>query len=630
MCGIAGLVGRRICEKDFQIIKNMNDIQKHRGPDDEGIIVETCFVFGHRRLAIIDIEHGRQPMQSEDGRYTIVFNGEIYNYIELKDELQKRGVIFQTHCDTEVLLKLMQTEGVSALKKLNGMFAFAIFDKKQNVFIAGRDPFGIKPFYYKILENGNLLFASEIKALLVHPEVKAQINHEALQEYLTFQFCLKDKTLFKDIYKLEPGCFMVSYINEGPPRIKRYWELDYEIDRHHTEEYFIDSIRTLLDDSIRLQLRSDVEVGTYLSGGIDSSAVAVIAANKYPSRLQCFHGKFEESPAYNEEEFALEVVKQIDCIFHTVVPACNDFVALLPKLIYHMDEPAAGPGLFPQYIVSKLASQNVKVLLAGTGGDEIFGGYVRYFVAYLEQCLKGAIFETQEEGRHIVHIDSIIHNLNILKRYVPMLKCFWSQGLFEDMDRRYFQLINRSPDLKLFLNEQIYSGWSEDRMFAEFQDIFHNPNTKSYFNKMTHFDQKTLLPALLHVEDRVSMACSLESRVPLLDTRLVDLVTKMAPKMKFQEGKTKYIFKKAISDILPKKVLTRKDKMGFPVPLLEWSRGPAKDFIQDVLLSRESRSRGLFKVDVLEGIISNEGQFSRQLWGMLCLELWFKNFKVSL
>jgi asparagine synthase (glutamine-hydrolysing) len=291
-----------------------------------------------------------------------------------------------------------------------------------------------------------------------------------------------------------------------------------------------------------------------------------------------------------------------------------------------MDEPAAGPGLYPQYIVSKLASRHVKVVLGGQGGDEIFGGYTRFAIAYLEQAIKGAIYESKEEGDHFVSLVSILPNLPALRNYVPTLRRFWSRGIFEPMDRRYFQLIDRNEgDLSIFTSD-FRKYFTRDRTFARLQNVFNNPNTRSYYNKMVHYDMVASLPALLQVEDRVSMANSIESRVPILDRRIVELVISMPPAMKFQGAEQKYFFKKAVKDILPKKIYERKDKMGFPVPLHHWAKGKAKTFFRDVLLSKSCRERGLFSMPEVEKLIEDENAYGRRLWGLLCLELWFQTF----
>ncbi len=627
MCGICGFIGRAALNPDREwVVREMMDTLRHRGPDDEGLVLGQNFVFGHRRLAVIDLEYGAQPMQSEDGQVTIIYNGEIYNYLELRQELIQQGIKFRTFSDTEVILKLYQRLGTDCLSKLNGMFAFAIYDEKKESFFAARDHLGIKPFYFTVLADNTLVFASEIKALFHHPDVKPILDHQALNQYLTFQFCLGEKTLFRDIYKLEPATYIVWNRGDSNIQKRKYWELKYTVDTHHTEEYFVDRLLFLLQDSIRSQLRSDVPLGSYLSGGLDSSSVTTLASSQYGGDFRCFTGKFLEGPAYDESQFARIVAEENNCIYHEIVPTARDFMDLLPRLIYYMDEPAAGPGLFPQYLVSKLAREHVTVVLGGTGGDEVFGGYARYLVAYLEQCFKGAIFETQEEGQHIVTLDSIIPNLPLLKEYAPMIKQFWEHGVFEPMDERYFRLVDRSPDLKDILHSDVWEEYDREEIFGQFQSLFNHTDTKSYFNKMTHFDQQTLLPALLQVEDRVSMAVSLESRVPLLDYRIAELVASMPPNMKFKGGRTKYALKKAMASLLPKAILQRKDKMGFPVPLKEWWNGPVRDFASDVLLSKSCKERGIFNPKGLEQLMLKENRYGRQIWGALCLELWSREF----
>lgn len=629
MCGICGIVENfHIRDDATSIVQNMMQKISHRGPDGKGIEKGENYTFGHQRLAIIDIDNGQQPMQTEDKKITLVYNGEIYNYIDLRQELSRKGVRFKTFSDTEVLLKLYEIEGEQCIKKLNGMFAFAIFDERENSFFAARDHFGIKPFYYTFLKNRGIVFASEIKSILAHPEVKAEVDSHAKQEYLTFQFCLKNKTLFKNIFKLEPGCSMKwSLGGESQPKYSRYWEQNYDIDTYHTEEYFLDKMLILLEDSIRQQMRSDVPVGAYLSGGIDSSTVSVLAAAQYREGFQCFTGKFGEGTAYDESEYAKILAQEANCILHEVVPTENDFVDFLPKLIYHMDEPIAGPGVFPQYMVARMAAEKVKVLLGGQGGDEIFGGYARYLVAYLEQCIKGAIFETNEEGKHVVSLNSIVPSLPLLKEYVPMLKGFWADGLFEEMDQRYFNLINRNRELDGLLTPEAREIYDMKSVFQEFCSVFNQPNTKSYINKMLNFDQKTLLAALLHIEDRMSMAVGIESRVPLLDYRIVELANSMPPTLKFRSGQPKWVLRKVMENLLPKPILSRKDKMGFPVPIKEWtSKGIVRDFIYDTLFSKAAKERGIYEVDALRRLLDHEQKFGRQIWGALSLEIWHQTF----
>ena len=378
--------------------------------------------------------------------------------------------------------------------------------------------------------------------------------------------------------------------------MKKYWEPDFTIDTSHTQEYFVSQIQQLLENAVKIQLRSDVALGAYLSGGTDSSLVAILASASAGSPLSTFTGAFREGPQFDETPYAREVAKSISAVMHEVYPTEEEFIDLLPKLIYHMDEPAAGPGLFPQYMVSRLASRHVKVVLGGQGGDEIFGGYARYVVAYFEQAIKGSIFESVEEGEHIVSLKSILPNLPYLRQYVPMMKQFWKKGLFEDMDRRYFSLINRNEgDCGLFTGP-FCPSFDTERIFSRFQKAFNNPNTLSYYNKMVNYDLTCGLPALLQVEDRMSMAVSIESRVPLLDRRIVDLVTTIPPAMKFRGAEMKFILKQAFGGRLPPAVLNRKDKMGFPVPLHLWAKNKAKGFFKDILLSPSCRRRGLFNI----------------------------------
>lgn len=626
MCGICGVFGATRGASELKsIVSGMMSTLRHRGPDGKGQEFGDNFAFGHRRLAIIDLEHGKQPMVTPDGRYVIVFNGEIYNYIELRNRLAQQGVQFRTFSDTEVLLQMLLRYGSSALSQLNGMFAFAYMDTYTGDWLIARDPFGIKPLYFKILPD-EVVFASEIKALFAHPDISPVSNWKGMQQYLTFQFCLSDVTLFEGIFKLEPGYYANGCKGKLLEKV-RYWDTDYTIDGYHTEDFFTDRLQALLEDSSALQIRSDVPVGAYLSGGLDSSVVTAMASDHLGGGLKTFTGRFTEGPAYDESSFARIVAKEIGSELYEIVPTAADFVEYMSDLIYAMDEPVAGPGLFPQYMVSKLASEHVKVILGGQGGDEIFGGYARYLVAYLEQSLKGAIFETQEEGQHIVTLNSIISNLPILKSYTPLMQHLWRDGLFGDMDARYFRLIDRSPDIEQLLSAEVSAAFDKKQIFADFQQVFNHPDTCSFVNKMTHFDLKTLLPALLQVEDRVSMAVSLESRVPLLDTRIVDLVTKMPPAMKFKGGKTKYILKQAARNRIPSEVLNRKDKMGFPVPLREWLvKGPVRDFVHDILLGETTKKRGLFDAGSLDSMMQSEGAYGRQLWGALCLELWHRQF----
>ena len=622
MCGLVGFYS--FTQNKKQIIKRQLKTLAHRGPDDQGVFIHDQVAFGHARLAIIDISKAKQPMASLDNRFTIVFNGEIYNYLELRQHLLSIGYKFKTHSDTEVLLNLYIEYGKKSLVMINGMFAFAIYSSFDDTIFIARDHFGIKPLYYTFVNN-DFVFASEIKAILQYPGAAATPDWQSVNEYLTFQLMLKKHTLFDGVLSLEPATYMIVKCGKIVEK-QSYWNIDFGVDDSLNSGQYADELLLLLENSINIQMRSDVPVGAYLSGGIDSSTVALLASKTYFGKIKTFTGGFNDSPDYDETRYAKIVSDEIHSIHNEIFPTSKDFSDCFEKLVYHMDYPEAGPGLFPQYMVSKLASEQVKVVLGGQGGDEIFGGYTRYAIAYLEQALKGAIFETNEEGSHVVTLESIIPNMSQLRNYIPLLSDQFREGFFGPMDERYFRMMNRSHNLQEIYISDFLSQMNPDDMLGKFKQVFNNPDTKSYFNKMTNFDLKTLLPALLHVEDRVSMAVSLESRVPLLDHRVVELAARMPPTMKFSGGKTKAMLHKAVRNILPEEILQRKDKMGFPTPLNEWLGGDLRDFALDIMTSKAARERGLLNTSSIETQISNSGKFNRDLWGALNLEMWFKTF----
>ena len=623
MCGFVCLINKDKKNADPGILKKMADTIHHRGPDEDGIFIDKNLGFYHKRLSIIDISAGQQPMTFDD--CTIVLNGEIYNYVELRKGLIEKGHKFKTTSDTELILRLYLELGEDFVHILNGMFAFIIYDKRKHKLFIARDHFGIKPLYWYNNEN-LMLFGSEIKALLAHPALKAAHHEENLYEYLIFQFIMGETTMFRDILKILPGHYISINLRTDKVKDTKYWEPDFSLDPYHTEEYFILELRKILEETIYQQMRSDVPIGTYLSGGIDSSLVTILASKVYGNGIKSFTGAFNEGPEYNELEYARVAAKSAGAELHEIFPTEQEFIDVLPTLIYHLDEPVAGPGLFPQYMVSKYASNHVKVILGGQGGDEIFGGYARYIVAYLEQAIKGAINQTNEEGEHIVSLSSILPNLSALKNYAPMIKGFWNEGVFDSMDRRYFHLLNRMGSTEKYLQKEFLMNCDFERIYNKFSGYFNDSKTKSYFNKMTRFDMFGSLPGLLQVEDRVSMAVSIESRVPLLDKRIVDLISKMPAGMKFKGAEMKYLLKKTVKDILPAKILNRKDKMGFPVPLHIWSKNKARDFILDTFLSQNSRNRGIVNTDYVEKLINDEQAFGRGLWGLLSMEIWFNTF----
>ncbi len=622
MCGIAGAFNLSFSEIPNlgQRLAAMNHLLRHRGPDGEGVWQHArhCAGFAHRRLSIIDLSTGDQPMSDPAGNW-ITYNGEVYNYIELRNELGREN--FQTTSDTEVVLSAYRRWGTDCVSHLRGMFAFALWDESRQELFCARDRFGIKPFYYTINDN-TLYFASEIKALL--PFIDGiETDPEGLKDYLAFQFCLAGKTLFKNIHELLPGHILT--IKGGGIEIKRYWEVYYELDFDHTPKYFDERLRALLPESVNLHLRADVPVGTYLSGGLDSSCIASLASQQTNGDFAAFTGKFSFSEDYDESRYARALAEWRGFSLYEVDITATDFIDNIRKVIYYLDYPVAGPGSFPQYMVSQLAAKHRKVVLGGQGGDEIFGGYTRYLIAYFEQCIKAAIDGTINNGDFVVTYESIIPNLTALHNYKPMLQEFWREGLFEDMDRRYFRLINRAPLLRDEIHWNLLGDYSP---FETFQTIFNGSNVRkeSYFDRMTHFDFKTLLPALLQVEDRVSMAHGLESRVPFLDHPLVEFAATMPADIKFKDGTMKQVLKNAMRPELPDVIVDRQDKMGFPTPLTEWINGEARDFVQDTLSAGNALTRDFVDNRRLLAGLDKEPKFGRKVWGLLCLELWQQEF----
>jgi asparagine synthase (glutamine-hydrolysing) len=625
MCGIAGILNLR--NEPIARLSALLDVADrqlaHRGPDGHDVWIPENQVIGllHRRLAIIDLSaSGRQPMAAPNGT-VITYNGEIYNYMELREELAPHWN-FRSTSDTEVILAAYERWGAGCLDRLRGMFAFALWDSRKQELFCARDRFGIKPFYY-CEENGVFSFASEAKALL--PLVREiATDSDALAEYLTFQYTIGEKTLFRGIYQLLPGHML--RVQNGKVHVSRYWDVHHNVDWFKNERYFAERLRELFNDSVGLHLRSDVPVGAYISGGIDSSLVAISAAAMQDRNRLGFNGRFTQFPGYDESSYAKLAAARANMELHVADITATDFRDHFSKVIWHLDFPVAGPGAFPQYMVSALAAKHVKVVLGGQAGDEMFGGYARYLIAYFEQCIKAAIEGTYKNGNYVVTIESIVPNLGLLREYKPMMREFWREGVFDEIDARYFRLVDRSSDM---MDEVDWSILDKKRVFSAFRDIFNNSKNvrhEAYFDKMTHFDFKCLLPALLHVEDRMSMAHGLESRVPFLDHPLVEFAATVPANIKFAGGDTKHLLKKTFSDMLPSEIVNRRDKMGFPVPLKEWFSGELKDFVSDIFSSRAAKTRPFFNADAVLANFQKGGHFSRKIWGLMSLEIWHQTF----
>ncbi len=629
MCGIFGFIANRsrAIEQSLAELDTGLTRIRHRGPDGTGkwASANGQTGLGHVRLSIIDLQTGAQPMHSDDGRFTLIYNGEIYNYIELRAELGED--LFRTHSDTEVILRAFQQWGVDCLNRFRGMFAIALWDSAEQTLFLARDRVGIKPLYCAKTSVG-LYFASEMKALLPFLDQRT-VNSEALSDYFTFQFCLGEKTLMEGVWQM-PAAHFALFSPGQQLKLQRYWEVHYAIDYAHSEEWFSDRLRELLYDAVRVHLRADVEVGSYLSGGIDSSLLAALARDLRPNGpFKVFNGRFIDNGLdFDESHYARALADGQNMQLQVVDIAEQDFVDHIAKVIWHLDQPSAGPGAFPQYIVSKQVGQHIKVVLGGQGGDEIFGGYARYLIAYFEQCIKGAIDGTLHNGNYLVSYESIIPNLETLRQYKPLLSEFWANGLFAERDERYWRLVNRANTFGSILAAEVIN---QKATFEHFKSIFwgNNVGKESYFDAMTHFDFKTLLPVLLQVEDRMSMAHGVEARVPLLDHPLVEFVATIPANIKFRNGELKRLLKVVSANHLPAAIRERKDKMGFPVPLNLWLKrgGPARDFIGDILGSQRARTRSYLGDGLsIDAVLDSQSAYGRNLWALLSLELWHQQF----
>jgi len=624
MCGIAGFISLTgaLVGNGQRALDVMSTLLVHRGPDGHGTWISDDGTVGlaHRRLAIIDLsDDASQPMLGEGGRI-IAFNGEVYNYRELRSRFTSYR--YQTNSDTETILAAHDELGAIAPTVLRGMFAYGLWDPVRGRLTLARDRFGVKPLYYTVA-NGTLWFASEAKALLPLLD-SVSTDAAALAEYLTFQYTIGEQTLFKNVKQLMPAHTLV--VERGIISVERYWDVTYEVDFGRSEAFFVDGIRHLVEESVNLHLRSDVEVGAYISGGIDSSLLGVLASRLKDPGMKAFHGRFREHPGYDESEYAHAAASMMNAELFISDIGAGDFIEQIRKVVYHLDYPVAGPGSFPQYMVSKNAGEHLKVVLGGQGGDEVFGGYARYLIAYLEQCIKAAIDGTYKDGNFVVTIETIIPNLGLLREYTPLLREFWRDGVFGPLDERFFRLIDRSTDMR---EEIDWSALDIASVKDAFLAYFNNPSNvghQAYFDKMTHFEFKTLLPALLHVEDRMSMAHGLESRVPLLDHPLVEFAATVPADVKFPGGKLKHLLRAAFHDSIPTEILNRRDKMGFPVPLKEWMSAETSGFVHDIFANLGNASRQYVNADAVLANFANTGQFSRKTWALLSLELWQQEF----
>ncbi|MFJ5758395.1 asparagine synthase (glutamine-hydrolyzing) [Neobacillus sp. NPDC093182] len=608
MCGFIGCVhdkAQNYRDDQKQQFKNMNDIITHRGPDDDGFYYDDHIQFGFRRLSIIDIECGHQPLTYENERYWIIFNGEVYNYLELREELLKEGLQFATNSDTEVIIALYSQLKEKAVEKLRGMFAFTIWDKQEQIVFGARDPFGIKPYFY--FEDGErTFFASEKKSILLALENDV-LDYDSLQHYLTYQFVPEPNTMSKGIHKLEPGHYFTKKIG-SPMEIKRYWKASFN-PVQKAESAFIKEIQDVLIDSVKMHMRSDVPVGSFLSGGIDSSIIASIAKQFHPA-IKTFSVGFEQN-GFSEIDVAKETADKlgVENISYVITP--QEYMNELPKIIWHMDDPLADPAAIPLYFVAREARKHVTVVLSGEGADELFGGYNIYREP-----------QDLEVFNKIPRVGKVL-----LKGIANMMpegmkgKSFIERGV-TPMEERYI------GNAKMFTEEEKRDLLSVYREGLNYTDITKPlyAESKGYdpVDRMQFIDIHTWMRGdILLKADKMTMAHSLELRVPFLDKAVFETASKIPTSLKTANGTTKYILRKAAEGIVPEHVLNRK-KLGFPVPIRHWLKNEMNEWAKTII--RESNTDHLlnksYVLNLLEDHCQGKADNSRKIWTVLIFMVW--------
>ena len=610
MCGFVGYVSHvenTMQNKIKNTINQMNKLIVHRGPDEEGFYNDNTIALGFRRLSIIDIKKGHQPLSYEDNRYWIVFNGEIYNYIELREKLSAKGYTFKTGSDTEVIIAAYSAYKEKVVDKLRGMFAFVIWDKVEKQFFGARDQFGIKPFYYAVEEQG-LYVSSEKKAILKVVQDR-QLNYIALQNYLTFQYVPGSETMHQSIKELPPGHFMTKRVNESI-NITRYWQANFT-PINKTEECFAKEIRTSLWDSVEKHMRSDVTVGSFLSGGIDSSII-VAMAREFNPKLKTLSVGFERD-GYNEINLAEETAEKlkVENFSHTIT--AEEYMTEFPRFVWHMDDPLADPAAMPQFFLSELARKHVKVALSGEGADELFGGYGIYNEP---QALR--MF-----SRNGKVTNQVIHQLAQLIPNGVKGKSFLLRGTIP-LEHRYV------GNAKIFDEREKKNLLAHYNANHPFQNVTESiyQQTVGYHpvDRMQLIDINTWLSGdLLLNADRTTMAHSLELRTPFLDKEVFKVAKEIPAHLRLAHGTTKYILRKAVEGIVPENVIYRK-KLGFPVPIRHWLKDEMYDWALTII--RESHTEHILNKAYVEDLLNNHRtgkiDYSRKIWTALTFMVWHR------
>ena len=621
ICGIYNLDGRPV---DQNVLERMNSTLVHRGPDDEGYYIDESIGLGHRRLSIIDLNTGQQPILNEDGTKVIIFNGEIYNFADLKQELEKKGHWFKTKTDTEAIIHAYEEWGTDSVSHLRGMFAFALWDKKEKSLFLARDRLGKKPLYY-FVDGKRLLFASELKAILEDETVPREMNFEGLSDYLSFGYVPAPKTIFKNIAKLLPGHLFLQ--KNGQVSVKKYWDLQFNPKQDVSIDQYCDAILETLKETVKMRLVSDVPLGAFLSGGIDSSAVVGLMASLKKEPV------ITNSIGFSEKEYSeLHYAKATSELFrtdHHEYVVSPDAVGVIKKLSWHFDEPFADSSSVPTYYVSKMTRQNVTVALSGDGGDENFGGYRRYYYDRLENKIRR--FVPHSIRRYLI---------GNIARFYP--KADWLPQVFRaktlltnvsgDPVFGYFNSMSlfRPAMKKKVLSSEVSDALKDYDSMDVFRGYYNQSDIDDPLSRTQYVDFKTyLVDDILTKVDRASMANSLEVRVPLLDHKFVELICQIPSHWKLNGRASKYIFKKALSGLLPDEIMNRQ-KMGFVIPVGKWLRNEIRGPAEEALFNQRSDAKRLFNQEYVQWMwnrhLSGLSDFTQPLWGLLMFQLWAARF----
>ena len=628
MCGICGTLNFRHDQPaERSVLEKMNRQIIHRGPDEAGFFLSGNIGMAMRRLSIIDVQSGHQPVTNEDDSISLVFNGEIYNHQELRQRLEQRGHRYRSHSDTETIVHLYEEYGQDCVTHLRGMFAFAIWDSRRRTLFIARDRLGIKPLYF-LLTDEHFLFASEIKALLAHPEVRAEFNRDVLPEYLAFGYLSGPRTMFTGIKKLLPG-HTIEIDESGDIRIQQYWDLPQNAKQQaNSEKYYVDTYRELLEGSVASHLMSDVPLGVFLSGGLDSSAIAALMSKIRKESIETFAVGYDEE-AYSELRYARIVAEHIGSIHHEVRVSSKDFFGALPKLIWHEDEPIVWPSSVPLYFVARLASERVKVVLTGEGSDETLGGYARYpwtiwnsrfdhiYRSVVPSRLRKRIREQIGDSGRL----GAAARRRLQHTFLGRDAESWSSFYFDN----FYCAFSESDQTDLLLPERQGSSGS-----AYLDNLAYWESAKGdLLDRLLYTDIKTYLVELCMKQDQMSMAASIESRVPFLDHVLVEFAASIPARFKTRGMSGKLVLKSAVKDLLPESIIHRR-KMGFPTPLAKWIIGPQLEMLEKMLLSPRSVDRGLFRPEAVRRLFAehraNRRDHSDRIWRLLNLEIWHRVF----